>query len=66
MAQLVFFVFFNSNRQVALRVDALFIIMPATICISIELYEIVDGTTLRNLTCIVHVFAIARDYVRKL
>ena len=33
----------NSNRQVALRIDAMFIM--ATICISIELYEIVDGAS---------------------
>ena len=37
------FVLFNSNRQAALRIDALFIM--AAICISIELYEIVDGAS---------------------
>ena len=37
------FMLFNSNRQAALRIDALFIM--AAICISIELYEIVDGAS---------------------
>ena len=34
---------FNSNRQVALRIDTLFTMVA--ICISIELYEIVDGAS---------------------
>ena len=38
----MFFVF-NSNRQVALRINTLFVM--AAICISIELYEIVDGAS---------------------
>ena len=37
------FVLFNSNRQVALRIDAMFFL--AAICISIELYEIIDGAS---------------------
>ena len=40
MAPRVFFVLFNSYRQVALRIDTLFIM--AAMCISIELYENVD------------------------
>ena len=39
----VFFALFNSNRQVALRIDTLFIM--AAICISIELYEIIGGAS---------------------
>ena len=39
----VFFVLLNSNRQVALRVNTLFIM--AAMCISIELYEIADGAS---------------------
>ena len=43
MAPHVFFVLFNSNHQAALRIDALFIMDGmAAICISIELYEIVQ------------------------
>ena len=43
MVPRVFFVLFNSNHQVALRIDTLFTM--AAICISIELYEIVDGAS---------------------
>ena len=45
MAPHVFFVLFNSNHQAALRNDALFIMKRwpyQPICISIELYEIVQ------------------------
>ena len=39
----MFFVLFNSNHQVALRIDALFIMERRPYdCISIELYEIVQ------------------------
>ena len=43
MAPHVFLLLFNSNHQVALCIDAMFIM--AAICISIELYEIVDGAS---------------------
>ena len=43
MAPHVFFVLFNSNRQVAQRINTLFIMV--TVCVSIELYEIVDGAS---------------------
>ena len=41
MVPYVFFVLFNSNHQVALRIDAVYH-GTAAICISIELYEIVQ------------------------
>ena len=43
MAPRVFFVLSDSNRQVALCIDTLFIM--AAMCISIGLYEIVDGAS---------------------
>ena len=52
---------FNSNGQVVLRVDALFVIAGGHMYFHRTVRDRMSTEPLRNLTCIEHVFALTMD-----
>ena len=68
----MFFVLFDFNRQVALRINSVFDYNNNNKCIGgghmyfhrtvrDRMYSCLDGANLRNLTCIVHVVVLTID-----